>query len=77
MRDVASAGWSLSHDDEHDVAVLEAASGDEVVAWAASFGLVTAGDKPIANRLANLAEAQRVDGVVQRRGRSRPVVARK
>ena len=76
-RDVASAGWSLTHDEEHEVTVLEATTGDEVVAWAASFGLVTAGDKPIANRLANLAEAQRVDGVIRLRGRSRLVVARR
>jgi SAM-dependent methyltransferase len=38
-RDFAAAGFTIDHIEEMDVAVMEAESGAEVVAWARAFGL--------------------------------------
>ena len=83
QRDFAAAGFTVDHVEEMDVAVMEAESGAEVVAWTRAFGLTRLlSDLPEEIQLAweadliNEAELLRTeDGRVRLGGVTRIVVA--
>ncbi len=83
QRDFATAGFTIDHVEEMDVAVMEAESGTEVVAWTRAFGLTRLlNDLPEEIQLAweadliNEAELHRTeDGRIRLGGVTRIVVA--
>ncbi len=83
QRDFATAGFTIDHVEEMDVAVMEAESGAEVVAWTRAFGLTRLlNDLPEEIQLAweadliNEAELHRTeDGRIRLGGVTRIVVA--
>jgi ubiquinone/menaquinone biosynthesis C-methylase UbiE len=82
-RDLQSGGFTLSHCEEIDTPVIEAASGVDIVAWVNEFGLLPLADALSAQDrarydadLADAAEQHRTDGVIRLGGVTRLVVAR-
>lgn len=81
-RDLATAGFTVDHVEEHEVAVMEARTDAELVAWARAFGLARLlNDLPEQTQraweVAFVQEAAplRVDGTVRLGGVTRIVVA--
>ena len=82
-RDFTAAGFAIEHVEEREVAVMEAATGAELVAWTRAFGLTRLlNDLPEEIQqaweaaLVEEAESLRKDGVVRLGGVTRIVVAR-
>lgn len=81
-RDFAAAGFTIEHVEEREVAVMEAETGAELVAWARAFGLARLlNDLPEEiqqaweTELVKEAEPLRKDGFVRLGGVTRIVVA--
>lgn len=82
QRDFAAAGFAIEHVEEIDVAVMEAATDVELIAWTRAFGLTRLlNDLPAEAQqawesdLVRLAASLRVDGYVRLGGVTRIVVA--
>jgi len=81
-RDFAAAGFAIEHVEEIDIAVMEAATDVELIAWTRAFGLTrllndlpTEAQQAWEADLVRMAEPLRVDGYVRLGGVTRIVVA--
>ncbi|MEO6572478.1 MAG: methyltransferase domain-containing protein [Polyangiaceae bacterium] len=82
-RDFSSAGFSIEHIEELEVAVMEAETGAELVAWTRAFGLTRLlhelpeeAQRAWESDFVRAAEPLRRDGIVRLGGVTRIVVAR-
>jgi SAM-dependent methyltransferase len=82
-RDLAAAGFTIDHEEEHDVPVMEVKTGAELVAWCRAFGLdrllqplPEATQRAWETDLMREGETLRSNGVIRLGGVTRLVVAR-